>query len=67
MATNYDVETTRGGFYYYVNNEQIRAYQALSPLQRLRWLDELRLFTLKARTPETATRQERLRQGKTII
>ena len=57
----------KGGFSYSVNDEQLRAFQSLSPLQRLRWVDEVRRFTLLARTPETARRQERLRQGKTIV
>jgi hypothetical protein len=57
----------KGGFTYSVNDEQLRAFQSLSPLQRLKWVDEARRFTLLARTPETARRQERLRQGKTIV
>ena len=57
----------KGGFSYYVNDEQLRAFQRLNPLQRLKWVDEVRRFTLMARTSETARRQERLRQGKTIV
>ncbi len=57
----------KGGFSYSVNDKQLRAFQSLSPLQRLKWVDEVRRFTLLARTPETARRQERLRQGKTIV
>jgi hypothetical protein len=30
-------------------------------------VDDVRRFTLLARTPETAKRQERSRQGKTIV
>jgi hypothetical protein len=56
----------KGGFSYFVSGDQLRAFQNLSPLQRLKWVDEVRRFTLLARTPETARRQERLRQGKTI-
>ncbi|MEA2084329.1 MAG: hypothetical protein U9O82_08835 [Thermodesulfobacteriota bacterium] len=57
----------KGGFSYYVSDEQLQAFQRLSPLQRLKWVEEARLFTLLARTPETTKRQERLRQGKTIV
>ena len=57
----------KGGFSYYVSDEQLQAFQRLSPLQRLKWVENARLFTLLARTPETANRQERLRSGKTIV
>ena len=57
----------KGGFSYCVSDEQLAAFQRLSPLQRLQWVEEVRLFTILARTPETAKRQERLRQGMTII
>ena len=57
----------KGGFSYFVSDEQLRIFQSLSPLQRLKWVDEARRFTLLARTPETALRQERLRKGKTIF
>jgi hypothetical protein len=57
----------KGGFSYFVSDDQLRAFQSLSPLQRLKWVDQARRFTLLARTPETARRQKRLRQGKTII
>ena len=56
-----------GGYSYYVSNEQLEAFAKLTPYERLKWVDEIRLFTLLARTPQTAERQERLRQGKPII
>ena len=56
-----------GGFYYWVSDEQMAAFAKLSDLQRLQWVDEARLFTLAARTPETAQRQERLRLGLPIV
>lgn len=59
--------TTRGGFYYYVSDEQLQAFARLTDLQRLQWVDDARLFTLMARTPETAERQERLRRGEAIV
>jgi hypothetical protein len=58
---------TTGGYSYYVSDEQLNAFARLSPYERLKWVDNIRLFTLLARTPQTAERQERLRQGKTII
>ena len=60
-------QSEKGGFSYFVSDEQLQVFQSLSPLQRLKWVDEVRRFTLLARTPETAQRQERLRQGKTIL
>jgi hypothetical protein len=56
----------RGGFGYYVSDEQLRAYAQLTPLQRLQWLDEARRFVLLALTPQARERQERLRRGETI-
>ena len=55
-----------GGYYYYVSDEQLKAFARLTPLERLMWVDDLRLFTLMASTPEITERRERLRQGKTI-
>jgi len=56
-----------GGYNYHVSDEQLEAFARLSPYERLKWVDEMRLFTLMARTPETAERQERLRRGETIV
>lgn len=58
---------TKGGFSYFVNDEQLEAFRLLTPLQRLQWVDDARRFTLMARTLETTERQERLRLGKQII
>ena len=55
-----------GGFDYDVSEEQLEAFSRLTLLQRLEWLEQARLFTLLARTPQTAERQERLRLGKSI-
>jgi hypothetical protein len=56
----------RGGFRYAVSAEQLAAYARMTTRQRLEWVDAARTFTLKLRTPETAIRQERLRQGLSI-
>ena len=58
--------TNKGGYYYYVSDEQLEAFARLTLLERLKWVDDLRLFTLMASTPEITERRERLRQGKTI-
>ena len=56
----------RGGFGYWVSDEQLASYAALTPLQRLQWLDEARRFLLLALSAEARERQERLRRGETI-
>lgn len=56
----------RGGYRYYVSDEQLAAFARLSPLERLKWVDDLRRFILMTETPETAERRERLRRGETI-
>jgi hypothetical protein len=55
-----------GGYSYYVSDEQLLAYAALPLFDRLKWVDDARLWTLMARTPETEERQERLRRGECI-
>lgn len=57
----------KGGYCYRVSDEQLEAFARLTFYERLKWVDEMRLFTLLARTPETAERQERLRRGETIV
>ncbi|HEV3239881.1 MAG TPA: hypothetical protein VG429_05725 [Casimicrobiaceae bacterium] len=59
-------EQRRGGFRYAVGDEQLAAYARMTLRQRLEWVDAARILTLKLRTPETAIRQERLRQGLSI-
>lgn len=61
-----DAPRARGGFGYWVSDEQLRAYSQLTPLQRLQWLDEARRFILLARSDQARERQEKLRQGLTI-
>lgn len=56
----------RGGYRYYVSDEQLAEFARLSPLERLKWVDDLRRFILMTETPETAERRERLRRGETI-
>jgi len=61
-----DPRQARGGFGYWVSDEQLRAFLALPLIERLRWVEAARAFTLAAQTPETAARMERLRRGETI-
>ncbi len=56
-----------GGFWYRVSDEQLAQFARMSTRERLEWVDAARLFTLRTRTPETAQRQERLRQGLPIV
>lgn len=55
-----------GGYYYYVSDEQLERFGKLTILERLEWLDEARLSTLLAETPETRERREKLRRGESL-
>lgn len=57
----------KGGYSYWVSDEQLEAFGKLSLLDRLRWVEAAREFTLAAQTPETRERMERLRRGETIV
>jgi hypothetical protein len=57
----------QGGYSYWVSDEQLRAYMALPLIDRLRWVEAARQFTLAGQTPETRARMERLRRGGTIV
>lgn len=57
----------KGGFDYYVSDEQLQAFARMTDLERLQWADDARLFTLMAQTPETAERHARLRRGEDIV
>lgn len=51
------------GFHYDVSEEQIRAFSACSPAERLRWLEEMREVTWKLASPETKRSWGRLRRS----
>lgn len=57
----------QGGFSYWVSDEQLQAYAKLSLIDRLRWVEAARQFTLAGQTPETRERMNRLRRGETIV
>jgi hypothetical protein len=56
-----------GGYFYTVSDEQLERFARLTPAERLRWLEEARLFTLLASSPDARRRQERLRRGLPIV
>ena len=56
-------ESEPNGYCYYVSDEQLAAFAKLTMLERLQWVDDARMFTLMAQTPETKARHESLRRG----
>ena len=56
-------ESEPNGFSYYVSDEQLATFAKLTMLERLQWVDDARLFTLMAQTPENKARHEALRKG----
>jgi hypothetical protein len=50
------------GYTYWVSDEQLRTFAALSPARRLRWLEETRELTYRLATPEVRARWQRLRR-----
>jgi len=61
------IEPTDHGYVYWVAEEQLRAFAALSPARRFAWVEETRAFLVSAATPETIERIRRLRRGETIV
>lgn len=55
-------EPELNGFSYFVSEEQLAAFAKMSDLERLQWVENARLFTLMAQTPETKARHEALRK-----
>ena len=58
-----NLKSEPNGFSYYVSDEQLAAFAKLTMLERLQWVDDARMFTLMAQTPETKARHESLRRG----
>jgi hypothetical protein len=54
----------RGGYTYFVSDEQLRAFRRLTPEQRLRWLDEMREFSIETAPPRAKEWWRRLRAGR---
>lgn len=53
----------RLGFHYYVSDEQLRVFASLTPGRRLRWLEEMRAFTVRVAPPEAQQWWRRFREG----
>ena len=58
--------SAKGGYRYWVSDEQLAAFARLSPLQRLEWVEAAREFTWLGETAETRVRHERLRRGEHV-
>lgn len=58
MAEN---EELPAGFYYWVSDAQLEAFGSRSPSERLRWLEEMREFTIRVAPPEAQASWRRLR------
>lgn len=61
------IEPTDRGYVYWVSDEQLRAFAALSHEARFAWVESMREFLVAAATPETRERILRLRRGETIV
>jgi len=59
-----DGKTQRGGYTYFVSDEQLRAFRRLTPEQRLRWLDEMREFSIATAPQHAKAWWQRLRAGR---
>jgi hypothetical protein len=55
-------EQNLNGFSYFVSDEQLAAFAKMSDLERLQWVEDARLFTIMAQTPETKARHDALRK-----
>ena len=55
------------GFYYILEREDIVNYMKLSAMEKLKWLEEIVLFTEKALTPEEKKIREYFRNNRVIV
>ncbi|OHB97572.1 MAG: hypothetical protein A2Z57_08245 [Planctomycetes bacterium RIFCSPHIGHO2_12_39_6] len=55
------------GFYYILEKEDIVNYMKLSAMEKLKWLEEIVLFTEKALTPEEKKIREYFRNNRVIV
>ena len=55
------------GFYYTLEKEDIVNYMKLSAMEKLKWLEEIVLFTEKALTPEEKKIREYFRNNRVIV
>ena len=52
-----------GGYEHFVTDEQIRQWESVPVLERLRWLEEANEFLYKAQDADTRTRWQAVRRG----
>jgi len=52
-----------GGYEYFVTDEQIRQWETVPVLERLRWLEEVNDFLYRAQDAETRARWQAVRRG----
>jgi hypothetical protein len=52
-----------GGFEYFVTDEQIRQWEKVPVLERLRWLEEANEFLYQAQDAKTRARWQAVRRG----
>jgi hypothetical protein len=52
-----------GGYEYFVTDEQIRRWETVPVMERLRWLEEANEFLYQAQDAETRARWQAIRRG----
>jgi len=52
-----------GGYEYYVTDEQIRRWETVPVVERLRWLEEANEFLYQAQDAKTRARWQAIRRG----
>jgi hypothetical protein len=54
-------ESSPVGFDYWVSDAQLEAFRSRSPSERLKWLEEMREFTVRVAPPHAQASWRRLR------
>ncbi len=57
------IDAERGGYEYDVTDEQIRRWETVPVVERLRWLEEANEFLYLAQDAETRARWQAVRRG----
>jgi hypothetical protein len=63
MTNQHEDKPVPRGFRYTVSDEQLRVFAALTPEQRLDWLEEMREFSITVASPEAQRWWRRFREG----
>jgi len=61
------ISNMKNGFYYTLEKEDIVNYMKLSAREKLKWLEEIVLFTEKALTPKEKKVREYFRNNRKIV